>query len=133
MSGYYLVSAETRRRVFFFQAEDGIRDRDVTGVQTCALPISLLREQREGDAAAPPPDLRHLTGTLGRVQAERLLPQGLEELALRAPCLLRGPVGLDDDHEPCLRRHAPGERAAGKPQRRPVEVLDRRRHDARRE
>ena len=27
--------------VFFFQAEDGIRDRDVTGVQTCALPISI--------------------------------------------------------------------------------------------
>src|SRR6266540_5299870 len=25
---------------FFFQAEDGIRDRDVTGVQTCALPIT---------------------------------------------------------------------------------------------
>src|SRR5690554_7014881 len=28
---------------FFFQAEDGIRDADVTGVQTCALPISLRR------------------------------------------------------------------------------------------
>src|SRR5437773_3245341 len=28
---------------FFFQAEDGIRDRDVTGVQTCALPISPIR------------------------------------------------------------------------------------------
>src|SRR6266481_8203658 len=27
---------------FFFQAEDGIRDGTVTGVQTCALPISLL-------------------------------------------------------------------------------------------
>src|SRR5437867_6735788 len=26
---------------FFFQAEDGIRDRTVTGVQTCALPISI--------------------------------------------------------------------------------------------
>src|SRR5438093_1683318 len=26
--------------VFFFQAEDGIRDWSVTGVQTCALPIS---------------------------------------------------------------------------------------------
>src|SRR5256885_4941950 len=26
--------------VFFFQAEDGIRDYKVTGVQTCALPIS---------------------------------------------------------------------------------------------
>src|SRR6266699_5481616 len=28
---------------FFFQAEDGIRDADVTGVQTCALPISPAR------------------------------------------------------------------------------------------
>src|SRR5207245_11798813 len=27
---------------FFFQAEDGIRDATVTGVQTCALPISLF-------------------------------------------------------------------------------------------
>src|SRR3712207_8641346 len=27
--------------VFFFQAEDGIRDIGVTGVQTCALPISV--------------------------------------------------------------------------------------------
>src|SRR2546430_8748198 len=27
-------------RLFFFQAEDGIRDLTVTGVQTCALPIS---------------------------------------------------------------------------------------------
>src|SRR5207249_7296631 len=27
------------RACFFFQAEDGIRDRNVTGVQTCALPI----------------------------------------------------------------------------------------------
>src|SRR3712207_8410695 len=28
---------------FFFQAEDGIRDIGVTGVQTCALPISVQR------------------------------------------------------------------------------------------
>src|SRR5690625_5769831 len=28
---------------FFFQAEDGIRDGHVTGVQTCALPISWCR------------------------------------------------------------------------------------------
>src|SRR5437762_9457372 len=27
-------------KIFFFQAEDGIRDTSVTGVQTCALPIS---------------------------------------------------------------------------------------------
>src|SRR5699024_11761783 len=29
---------------FFFQAEDGIRDRNVTGVQTCALPILKIHE-----------------------------------------------------------------------------------------
>src|SRR5438067_6471564 len=29
---------------FFFQAEDGIRDRNVTGVQTCALPIFRWRD-----------------------------------------------------------------------------------------
>src|SRR5690606_40894416 len=31
--------------IFFFQAEDGIRDFHVTGVQTCALPISSSRER----------------------------------------------------------------------------------------
>src|SRR5206468_9971244 len=30
---------------FFFQAEDGIRDLIVTGVQTCALPISFGRDR----------------------------------------------------------------------------------------
>src|SRR5699024_6726402 len=31
--------------IFFFQAEDGIRDRNVTGVQTCALPITYRKEE----------------------------------------------------------------------------------------
>src|SRR5256886_12922543 len=36
---------------FFFQAEDGIRDLTVTGVQTCALPISAAaRSGAEGAA-----------------------------------------------------------------------------------
>src|SRR5690606_40624853 len=34
-----LIMLLFRFRVFFFQAEDGIRDFHVTGVQTCALPI----------------------------------------------------------------------------------------------
>src|SRR5687768_18348518 len=34
---------------FFFQAEDGIRDVAVTGVQTCALPISRLRDRLAND------------------------------------------------------------------------------------
>src|SRR5438105_9304312 len=37
-----LVSSVVRFFFFFFQAEDGIRDPLVTGVQTCALPISPL-------------------------------------------------------------------------------------------
>src|SRR5438552_8659748 len=36
--------------VFFFQAEDGIRDDLVTGVQTCALPISALPRKLERHA-----------------------------------------------------------------------------------
>src|SRR2546422_5536891 len=39
------------RLFFFFQAEDGIRDVAVTGVQTCALPIS-RRPFRSGGAVA---------------------------------------------------------------------------------
>src|SRR5947209_11060361 len=56
---------------FFFQAEDGIRDIGVTGVQTCALPIS--RPPQEVHAAhrrlrrRPPPHRR-------RVRRARYLP-----------------------------------------------------------
>src|SRR5207253_6052816 len=39
---------------FFFQAEDGIRDGHVTGVQTCALPISLAGQHgSNADRATP--------------------------------------------------------------------------------
>src|SRR5207248_7813548 len=49
---------------FFFQAEDGIRDRTVTGVQTCALPIYAVPEHaRDGGQAvedvAEVEDLEH--------------------------------------------------------------------------
>src|SRR2546430_10716045 len=37
---------------FFFQAEDGIRDLTVTGVQTCALPISTMEKYRDNVRAA---------------------------------------------------------------------------------
>src|SRR5262249_59154096 len=40
-------------RAFFFQAEDGIRDWSVTGVQTCALPICNGRPP-PGPRARPP-------------------------------------------------------------------------------
>src|SRR5687767_15715914 len=39
---------------FFFQAEDGIRDKLVTGVQTCALPISARSGGAPGRLLHPP-------------------------------------------------------------------------------
>src|SRR2546430_9940584 len=51
---------------FFFQAEDGIRDLTVTGVQTCALPIS-ARLAADGRRGAPlrvqPPQIERHPGT----------------------------------------------------------------------
>src|SRR5437762_8775366 len=45
---------------FFFQAEDGIRDTSVTGVQTCALPISAQLGRRG-------PGVRRAVASLGRL------------------------------------------------------------------
>src|SRR2546429_10004069 len=39
--------------LFFFQAEDGIRDVAVTGVQTCALPISFQKSFQQVDSLGP--------------------------------------------------------------------------------
>src|SRR5437879_11619852 len=60
MSSYYTLF------FFFFQAEDGIRDTSVTGVQTCALPIyeSGPTRAREPDAAS--------AGGAERIDAGRL-------------------------------------------------------------
>src|SRR5690606_40039142 len=50
-----LARATSLARNFFFQAEDGIRDFHVTGVQTCALPICRARDAlRDGVATLPP-------------------------------------------------------------------------------
>src|SRR2546425_6504860 len=46
---------------FFFQAEDGIRDKLVTGVQTCALPIS-SRTERCAQRTAPSAPSRDESG-----------------------------------------------------------------------
>src|SRR5437773_5888399 len=64
---------------FFFQAEDGIRDRDVTGVQTCALPIfrpPVARSLRGPDQdQARQPAGRRLRATGGQ-QGPRGVPRG---------------------------------------------------------
>src|SRR5256885_12119142 len=49
--------------LFFFQAEDGIRDYKVTGVQTCALPISVHPDPTVGtDPFGPAADVRMPAG-----------------------------------------------------------------------
>src|SRR5215467_9491025 len=51
------MMSRRKKGIFFFQAEDGIRDYKVTGVQTCALPIS--REQiRSARRVEPAADFR---------------------------------------------------------------------------
>src|SRR5437764_12440611 len=63
--------------VFFFQAEDGIRDTSVTGVQTCALPIlrgRLLRHQprRRFERRAHQPRGRAADGGRARSEERRV-------------------------------------------------------------
>src|SRR6266705_6114269 len=59
---------------FFCQAEDGIRDRTVTGVQTCALPISAPR------AEPAMPETPDLVGSWAAYQ--RLLEGGIGSASL---------------------------------------------------
>src|SRR3989441_6042547 len=80
--------ASLRSSFFFFQAEDGIRDKLVTGVQTCALPIYVARDLAVGED-------QHVD--LGQDRADHALdaPRSLDagrgrtrggELALEVPC-----------------------------------------------
>src|SRR5437879_9905115 len=55
---------------FFFQAEDGIRDTSVTGVQTCALPI--FRLTSEGNAPAFGPTVPHIDAVVAQKQVRRI-------------------------------------------------------------
>src|SRR5436305_3715694 len=85
------------RGAFFFQAEDGIRDADVTGVQTCALPISRssgLTPRSSGDA----PEL------LGVRPEERVVQPTAEPRS--HPLLERLGLGLSMSRGPQVRQRA---------------------------
>src|SRR3989440_3916071 len=72
--------------IFFFQAEDGIRDLIVTGVQTCALPIWGVRTENaeRGSRNAEQPSQRWYACSAFRVPRSALLAIGLS-LALQSP------------------------------------------------
>src|SRR2546429_1721536 len=72
---------------FFFQAEDGIRDVAVTGVQTCALPIlERVRQTRGADQekrAGPPPP--RVDQPVDEVEVEVDEPEVVVDAVERAP------------------------------------------------
>src|SRR5690606_39521299 len=68
----------TKPGAFFFQAEDGIRDFHVTGVQTCALPILSGPRLRDGEPGftRTRPAITSETGPFGRSEERRLGKEG---------------------------------------------------------
>src|SRR5208337_5617820 len=66
---------------FFFQAEDGIRDTSVTGVQTCALPISRATGEVFNLTDGEPVSKRRFVGRVAELAGirppSRHLPLGL--------------------------------------------------------
>src|SRR5260221_3825181 len=79
---------------FFFQAEDGIRDHCVTGVQTCALPICTTASERESPRQPIEPSTM-----LGTASSSPSRDDDLETEAAGVPRRRRGPaiaLGLGD-------------------------------------
>src|SRR5207244_5798028 len=68
---------------FFFQAEDGIRDDLVTGVQTCALPISAAQRREQEEARAVQAERERAAAAAEHAAAERDLASVGQELAGR--------------------------------------------------
>src|SRR5256885_2729700 len=86
--GYRQRERSSRDFVFFFQAEDGIRDYKVTGVQTCALPIcravvgaELLARER----AARLVEARFVEVAERDPRPGHLFPRGAAAVGERAP------------------------------------------------
>src|SRR5205085_6753878 len=101
----------------FFQAEDGIRDLTVTGVQTCALPISTLVIEYFGFTIAPHLDcpVIHL---LGRQSIDACGVDSFEKLflAFRAPARPHAMIEVIKAHRSEERRVGKDCRARGWPE-----------------
>src|SRR5688572_33222018 len=84
---------ENKTKVFFFQAEDGIRDLTVTGVQTCALPILMycgsgVIASRLWQAVTPDP--QYITASAGaRPPSTCVKPARSEERRVGKECRSR--------------------------------------------
>src|SRR6266496_4838336 len=123
---------------FFFQAEDGIRDLYVTGVQTCALPISLVprrihsrppcRADRRWLPSAPAPHRRahavlHAGELLPRSSAPYALPQVPAEAGTAMRPVRQRRSGVARCSLGRLRRSPRRRRRARYPAPRPLQAL----------
>src|SRR5438034_5513105 len=96
--------------IFFFQAEDGIRDHCVTGVQTCALPISgegfhpIGHPIRPRTRRPPPPCLHHFVGYPAKeegISLREVLGRVTMQVFVRGYCtIIAAPVQCDVDGIP---------------------------------
>src|SRR5688500_20317536 len=87
---------------FFFQAEDGIRDYRVTGVQTCALPICLRDPGRDpGPAQDRPPQCPEPESRREARRGPRGGPPPLrsEERRVGKACWIEGMQALVEDND----------------------------------
>src|SRR2546425_12464986 len=78
--------------IFFFQAEDGIRDKLVTGVQTCALPISPSCSTRRARCAWRHTE-RRSSSTCGKEPSKDFAPDEARHCALSGLSLVMRFVG----------------------------------------
>src|SRR5437016_12221128 len=95
---------------FFFQAEDGIRDWSVTGVQTCALPICGINRVVVPQDKQLPGSMRFRTVSHAEVVAAMLLRETFDVEALFLPLLgdyPRAAVGGSFRKAGRLRGHEP--------------------------
>src|SRR5687767_15918254 len=92
----------TEANVFFFQAEDGIRDKLVTGVQTCALPIFRAVAIRDGECGGQ----RRVDGA-GDVRESGEAPRlsfRSEERRVGKECRSRRWLHLEKSYRACAHR-----------------------------
>src|SRR2546430_15414612 len=87
---------------FFFQAEDGIRDLTVTGVQTCALPILVYNSAPSH--RRPEPERRHAAEPESRLDGAR---RHGGDAAVLGATLERGASARRGVDEQSCRRHPP--------------------------
>src|SRR5437868_8448579 len=76
--------------LFFFQAEDGIRDRNETGVQTCALPIFPTPERAVSGVsrlASEAPNLQIPAPYMGMAPQYHAMPTAAAPPPRRCPCV----------------------------------------------